>query len=121
MTKPEAPPTLGETVTGLASDIQDLVRGEAFGVRLGYDLLRWLSIQGHLIGSIEGFRFTLARSEEGDPKGLRTAAGQVIAPEIRNRAERLAGAPNEELILATDGMLRWKGEIVAQLGSVLDG
>jgi Outer membrane protein beta-barrel domain len=25
--------------------------GEAFGVRLGYDLLRWLSIQGHLIGS----------------------------------------------------------------------
>jgi hypothetical protein len=25
--------------------------GEAFGVRLGYDLLRWLSVQGHLIGA----------------------------------------------------------------------
>ena len=74
-----------------------------------------VSLEGHLIGSIEGFRFTLTRSEEGDSKGLRTAAAQVIAPEIRNRAERLAGAPNEEFILATDGLLRWKGEIVAQL------
>jgi ATP-dependent RNA helicase SUPV3L1/SUV3 len=77
-----------------------------------------VSLEGHLIGSIEGFRFTLARSEDGDPKGLRTAAGQIIAPEIRNRAERLAGAPNEELILATDGFVRWKGEVVANL---LDG
>jgi ATP-dependent RNA helicase SUPV3L1/SUV3 len=74
-----------------------------------------VSLEGHLIGSIEGFRFTLARSDEGDAKGLRAAAAQVIAPEIRNRADRLAGAPNEEFILATDGLLRWKGEIVAQL------
>ena len=28
MTRPEIPPTLGETVSGLASDVQDLVRGE---------------------------------------------------------------------------------------------
>jgi ATP-dependent RNA helicase SUPV3L1/SUV3 len=74
-----------------------------------------VSLEGHLIGSIEGFRFTLARSDEGDAKGLNAAAAQVIAPEIRNRADRLAGAPNEEFILATDGLLRWKGEIVAQL------
>ncbi|HTJ58266.1 MAG TPA: helicase-related protein [Devosiaceae bacterium] len=75
-----------------------------------------VSLEGHLIGSIEGFRFTLARSDgEGDAKGLRTAASQAIAPEIRNRADRLTGAPNEEFILATDGFVRWKGEIVAQL------
>ena len=74
-----------------------------------------VSLEGHLIGSIEGFRFTLARSEEGDAKGLGTAAAQVIAPEIRRRAERLAGAPNEEIILSTDGFVRWKGEIVANL------
>ena len=75
-----------------------------------------VSLEGHLIGSIEGFRFTLAPSEgEADAKGLRTAASQVIAPEIRNRAERLAGAPNEEFILATDGYLRWRGEIIANL------
>ncbi|MDB5562185.1 MAG: helicase, partial [Hyphomicrobiales bacterium] len=74
-----------------------------------------VSLEGHLIGKIEGFRFTLARSEEGDAKGLRTAAGQVIAPEIHHRADRLAGAPNEEFILATDGYVRWRGEIVANL------
>jgi len=75
-----------------------------------------VGLEGHLIGSIEGFRFTLARSDgETDAKGLQTAAAQVIAPEIRNRADRLTGAPNEEVILATDGFLRWKGEIVAQL------
>jgi ATP-dependent RNA helicase SUPV3L1/SUV3 len=75
-----------------------------------------VSLEGHLIGSIEGFRFTLARSDgDGDAKGLRAAASQAIAPEIRNRAERLSGAPNEEFILATDGYLRWKGEIVANL------
>jgi ATP-dependent RNA helicase SUPV3L1/SUV3 len=74
-----------------------------------------VSLEGHLIGSLEGFRFTLARSEEGDAKGLRAAANEVVAPEIRNRADRLSGAPNEEFILSTDGFVRWKGEIVANL------
>lgn len=74
-----------------------------------------ISLEGHLIGSIEGFRFTLARSEEGDPKGLRNAASQVVAPEIARRAERLAGAPNEEFLLSTDGYVRWRGEVVANL------
>jgi len=75
-----------------------------------------LSLEGHLIGTLEGFRFTLARTDgELDAKALRSAAEQAVAPEIRNRADRLAGAPNEEFVLATDGRLRWKGEIVAEL------
>ena len=73
-------------------------------------------LEGHLIGTLEGFRFTLARNDgDADIKGLRTAADQVVAPEIHNRADRLAGAPNEEFVLATDGRLRWKGDIVAEL------
>lgn len=73
-------------------------------------------LEGHLIGTLEGFRFTLARTDgDVDSKGLRTAADHVVAPEIHNRAERLAGAPNEELVLATDGRLRWKGDLVAEL------
>lgn len=76
-----------------------------------------ISLEGHLIGSIQGFRFTLARAEgDTDAKGLATAASQVVSPEIHRRAERLAGAPNEELVLATDGYVRWRGEIVAHLG-----
>ena len=73
-------------------------------------------LEGHLIGTLEGFRFTLARHDgDADTKGLRTAADSVVAPEIHNRADRLAGAPNEEFVLATDGRLRWKGDLVAEL------
>ena len=75
-----------------------------------------ISLEGHLIGSIQGFRFTLARSDgDTDAKGLASAAQQVIAPEIAKRADRLAGAPNEEFVLSTDGQLRWRGEVVASL------
>jgi ATP-dependent RNA helicase SUPV3L1/SUV3 len=74
-----------------------------------------VSLEGHLIGSIEGFRFTLARSEGGDAKGVATAAAQVVAPEIAKRAERVAGAPNEELVLSTDGYVRWRGQVIANL------
>ncbi|MEO5806546.1 helicase-related protein [Devosia sp.] len=79
-------------------------------------------LEGHLIGTLEGFRFTLARNDgDVDVKGLRTAADHVVAPEIHNRADRLAGAPNEEFVLATDGKLRWRGDVVAELleGDVL--
>ncbi len=73
-------------------------------------------LEGHLIGSIEGFRFTLAKSEgAGDAKGLRASANSAVAPEIRNRAIRLAAAPNDQIVLSTDGFLRWKGEIIAEL------
>jgi Superfamily II RNA helicase len=73
-------------------------------------------LEGHLIGTLEGFRFTLARNDgDVDAKGLRGAADSVVAPEIHHRAERLAGAPNEEFVLATDGRLRWRGEVVAEL------
>ena len=73
-------------------------------------------LEGHLIGTLEGFRFSLARNDgEVDAKGLRGAADSVVAPEIHNRAERLAGSPNEEFVLATDGRMRWRGEMVAEL------
>ncbi|HVY51691.1 MAG TPA: helicase-related protein [Devosia sp.] len=75
-----------------------------------------ISLEGHLIGSIQGFRFTLARSEgETDAKALGSVAAQVVAPEIARRADRLAGAPNEEFVLSTDGQMRWRGEVVASL------
>ena len=47
--------------------------------------------------------------------GLRAAASQAVAPEIAKRAERVSGAPNEEFVLATDGYVRWRGEVIANL------
>src|SRR5207253_406385 len=75
-----------------------------------------ISLEGHLIGSIQGFRFTLARPDgDTDARALGSAAAQVVAPEIAKRADRLAGAPNEEFVLSTDGQMRWRGEVVASL------
>lgn len=74
-----------------------------------------VSLEGHKIGSIEGFRFNLSPGEGGDAKNLRTAAGVAIAPEIKKRAEKVADAPNDEFVLATDGLIRWRGEIIADL------
>jgi ATP-dependent RNA helicase SUPV3L1/SUV3 len=75
-----------------------------------------ISLEGHLIGTLAGFRFTLSSPDgEADPKSLRSAASQAVAPEIRNRALRLATAPNEEIVLATDGYVRWRGDIIAEL------
>lgn len=75
-----------------------------------------VTIEGHTIGTLEGFRFTLSKiEEEADSKTLRSTAGSVIAPEIAKRADRLAGAPNEEFVLTTDGVIRWRGEVVAEL------
>jgi ATP-dependent RNA helicase SUPV3L1/SUV3 len=75
-----------------------------------------LTIEGHVIGTIQGFRFTLSRVDgESNSKNLRSAASSVVAPEIAKRADRLAGAPNEEFVLASDGVIRWRGEVVAEL------
>ena len=75
-----------------------------------------ISLEGHLIGTLEGFRFSLSKSaDDTDAKALRSAAASTIAPEIRNRALRLANAPNEDFILTTEGFIRWRGEIVAEL------
>ena len=46
-----------------------------------------ISLEGHLIGSIQGFRFTLARSDgDADAKGLGAAAAQVDRARDRQAA-----------------------------------
>ncbi|HUV33155.1 MAG TPA: helicase-related protein, partial [Devosiaceae bacterium] len=73
-------------------------------------------LEGHVIGAIEGFRFSLARTDgETDSRSLRTAAGAAISPEISRRADRLGDAPNDEFVLTTDGYVRWRGDVVAEL------
>lgn len=75
-----------------------------------------ISLEGHLIGTISGFRFNLAPAEgELDAKALRTAAAAIVAPELHNRAVRVAAAPNDQIILSTDGKLRWKGEVIGDI------
>ena len=75
-----------------------------------------VSVEGHAIGHLKGFRFVADSSQGGkDAKALNAAATKVLSTEIEKRADRLAASPNTDIILGNDGTLRWLGEAVAKL------
>jgi ATP-dependent RNA helicase SUPV3L1/SUV3 len=73
-------------------------------------------VEGQHVGSLSGFRFTPDANGDGpDAKALRLAAQKALAGEIAERAERVATATNADLVLSSDGSLRWQGSAVARL------
>jgi ATP-dependent RNA helicase SUPV3L1/SUV3 len=77
--------------------------------------------EGHVIGRLEGFRFTQDAAAEGsEAKALQAAARSALAGEIDARARRLSQAPDREFALSMDGAVRWSGEVVAKLAAAED-
>ncbi|MEM7290670.1 MAG: helicase-related protein, partial [Pseudomonadota bacterium] len=74
-----------------------------------------VSVEGHDIGTLRGFRFTPEGSSGKDAKALNSAAAKALASEIEKRAERLAAAPNSDFALSSDGSVRWLGDVVSRL------
>jgi len=73
-------------------------------------------VEGHTIGRLDGFMFAPEAAEAGsDAKALQAAALKALAGEIDARAERLAAAPDDQFVLASDGVLRWTGDAVGRL------
>lgn len=73
-------------------------------------------VEGHMIGRLDGFMFAPESAEAGsDAKALQAAALKALAGEIDARAEKLSKAPDDQFVLASDGMLRWTGDAVAKL------
>ena len=73
-------------------------------------------VEGHMIGRLDGFMFAPESAEAGsDAKALQAAALKALAGEIDARAEKLAKAPDDQFVLASDGTLRWTGDAVAKL------
>jgi ATP-dependent RNA helicase SUPV3L1/SUV3 len=73
-------------------------------------------VEGHAIGRLDGFTFAPETAEAGsDAKALQAAAQKALAGEIDARAEKLAAAPDENFVLASDGTLRWTGDAVGKL------
>lgn len=73
-------------------------------------------VEGHHVGEMQGFRFTADRTAEGeDARAVKAAALRALAAEFELRAERFASAPNGDLALASDGILRWLGAPVGTL------
>ncbi len=77
-----------------------------------------ISVEGHAVGRLEGFRFALDPSAGGsEAKALQAAAQKVLAGEIDARAAKLAQAGDEQFALASDNHVRWTGDVVAVLAA----
>lgn len=73
-------------------------------------------VEGHVIGRLEGFRFTADASAGGsEAKALVAAAQKALAGEIDARAARFSQASDEQFVLAADGTIRWIGDVVGKL------
>jgi ATP-dependent RNA helicase SUPV3L1/SUV3 len=75
-------------------------------------------VEGHHVGQLAGFRFTLANAAEGqEAKAMLSAAQKALALEFEARAARLHAAGNSDLALTSEGVVRWLGDPVARLSS----
>ena len=73
-------------------------------------------VEGHAIGRLDGFMFAPDASAAGsEAKALNAAAQKALAGEIEARATRLSQAPNDQIVLANDGAVRWIGDVVGRL------
>jgi len=78
-------------------------------------------VEGHHVGEMQGFRFTADKSAEGeDARAVKAAAQKALAAEFDLRAERFSAAPNGDLALGSDGILRWIGAPVGTLTATDD-
>ena len=75
-----------------------------------------VTVEGHVVGRLEGFRFAAdASAGEPEAKALAAAAQKALAGEIDARAQRLSQAADDQFVLASDGTLRWTGDAVGKL------
>ena len=75
-----------------------------------------VTVEGHVIGRLDGFTFAPDASGAGsEAKALNAAAQKVLAGEIEARATKLSQASNDQIVLAADGVLRWTGDLVGKL------
>jgi ATP-dependent RNA helicase SUPV3L1/SUV3 len=73
-------------------------------------------VEGHVIGRLDGFTFAPDAAEAGsDAKALQATALKALAGEIEARAEKLSAAKDDQIVLASDGTIRWTGDAVAKL------
>lgn len=70
-----------------------------------------VSAEGHVLGRLDGFRFTPDPAAAGDEaRTLRAASTQGLAAEFARRADRFYNAPDPEIDLTEQGGLMW-GEL----------
>ena len=79
-----------------------------------------VTVEGHHVGELLGFRFTADATDGPDAKAATAAAQKALAGEYDARATRLHAAPNSDIVLESDGTLRWIGAPVGRLAASED-
>jgi ATP-dependent RNA helicase SUPV3L1/SUV3 len=75
-----------------------------------------VTVEGHVIGRLDGFMFAPdASTDASEAKALNAAAQKALAGEIDARATKLSQAANDQIVLANDGALRWTGDLVGKV------
>ena len=75
-----------------------------------------VSVEGQILGRIEGFRFRMDESATADEaKTLQSAAMAALRPEFHLRADRMYNAPDTEFDLTEQGGLMWGDMAVGKL------
>ncbi len=76
-----------------------------------------VTVEGHAIGRLDGFMFApdASASAGSESKALNAAAQKALAGEIETRATKVSQASNDQIVLASDGALRWMGSVVGKL------
>ncbi len=75
-----------------------------------------VSVEGHAVGRLEGFRFRMdAASNPDEARTLRQAASQALAPQFHLRADRFYNAPDTEIDFTEQGGLMWGEHAVGRL------
>ena len=75
-------------------------------------------VEGHHVGRLEGFHFTLdPEVREDDVRAFMSAARRALKDEIGRRVRLLEQAADETIELRPDGVLSWQGHPVARLGA----
>jgi ATP-dependent RNA helicase SUPV3L1/SUV3 len=77
-----------------------------------------VTVEGHVIGRLDGFMFAPDASAAGsEAKALNAAAQKALASEIEGRATKLSQASADQIVLANDGSVRWQGDLVGKLSA----
>jgi ATP-dependent RNA helicase SUPV3L1/SUV3 len=78
-----------------------------------------VTVEGHVVGRLDGLRFQSAPLDGEDGvvarKALQNAALHALGPEIAARLSAIAGAGENDLHMGSDGLIRWRGAPIAQL------
>jgi ATP-dependent RNA helicase SUPV3L1/SUV3 len=75
-----------------------------------------VSVEGHFVGRLDGFRFTVDEAAEGEEsKTLLTASQAALQAEFARRADKLYVSPDPEIEVTEQGGLMWGTDAVGRL------